>query len=235
VTELVSDTELISVVVADDHPAVRAGVRALLELGPDIEVVAEASTTAEVIAAAARFQPDVVMMDLRMPEAGGVEATRAIVGESPHIAVVMLSMVEDSDSIFAALRAGAHGYLLKESTAEELRRAVHAAAGGGFITSRSVARRISEFFSATDLTRSSGPFPALTDREREILDLIAEGRNNAYITRHLVLSPKTVRNHISNVFAKLHVADRADAIVRAREAGMGQRSTASRVNQGMDR
>jgi len=214
--------EPIRVLVADDHPSVRAGVRALLDTVGGIQVIAEASTSDEVIRAAAEHQPDVVMMDLRMPGLGGVEATRTVVRESPHIAVLVLTMVEDSDSIFAAIRAGARGYLLKESGSAELARAVHAVARGEFITSPAVATRISRFFEAA--ARSGGPweaFPTLTARERQILDLIAQGRNNAYVARHLVLSPKTVRNHISNIFAKLHVADRAEAIVRAREAGLG--------------
>jgi DNA-binding NarL/FixJ family response regulator len=214
--------EPIRVLVADDHPSVRAGVRALLDTVGGIQVIAEASTSDEVIRAAAEHQPDVVMMDLRMPGLGGVEATRTVVRESPHIAVLVLTMVEDSDSIFAAIRAGARGYLLKESGSAELARAVHAVARGEFITSPAVANRISRFFEAA--ARSGGPweaFPTLTARERQILDLIAQGRNNAYVARHLVLSPKTVRNHISNIFAKLHVADRAEAIVRAREAGLG--------------
>jgi DNA-binding NarL/FixJ family response regulator len=223
----VSEPERIQVVVADDHPPVRAGVRTLLELEGDILVVAEAGDTDEAVRAAAELQPDVVLMDLRMPGAGGVEATRTIVRASPHIAVLVLTMVEDSDSIFAALRAGAHGYLLKESSATELRRAVRAVASGGFITSPAVATRISQFFAATGTGHAAAAFPSLTEREREVLDLIAQGRNNAYITRQLVISPKTVRNHISNIFAKLHVADRADAIVRAREAGLGQRRTVS--------
>ncbi len=219
-------SERIQVIVADDHPPVRAGVRALLELADDIEVIAEATNSEEVIQAAADLQPDVIMMDLRMPGAGGVEATRVIVRQSPRIAVLVLTMVEDGDSIFAALRAGARGYLLKEAGAEELRRAVRAVASGGFITSPVVAAQVTQFFAATGAGNRADAFPALTAREREVLDLIAQGRNNAYIARHLVLSPKTVRNHISNIFAKLHAADRADAIVRAREAGLGQRRTA---------
>jgi DNA-binding NarL/FixJ family response regulator len=211
----------IQVIVADDHPAVRAGVRALLEMANDVEVIMEASDGQEVIRGARELQPDVVIMDLRMPGTGGVEATRVIVRDSPHIAVLVLTMVEDSDSVFAALRAGARGYLLKESSAVELRRAVHTVADGGFITSPSVAVRITQFFAAPGLERAEA-FPSLTDREREVLDLIAQGRNNQFIASRLVLSPKTVRNHISNIFAKLHVADRADAIVRAREAGLGQ-------------
>lgn len=214
--------DLIRVVVADDHPPVRAGVRALLNTAGGIEVVAEAGTSDETIRVAAEQQPDVVMMDLRMPGIGGVEATRVIVRESPHIAVLVLTMVDDSDSIFAAIRAGARGYLLKESGQEVLTRAVRAVAGGEFITSPGVASRVSAFFLSASLDSPPEAFPTLTEREREILDLIAQGKNNSFIAGHLVLSPKTVRNHISNVFSKLHVADRAEAIVRAREAGLGR-------------
>jgi DNA-binding NarL/FixJ family response regulator len=211
----------IRVLIADDHPPVRAGVRALLELAADIEVVAEVGTSDDAIHAAEEHQPDVMMMDLRMPGVGGVEATRMIVRDSPHIAVLVLTMVEDSDSIFAALRAGARGYLLKEAGPDELARAVHAAASGEFITSPGVARRVSEFFTTTNADRPPQAFPTLTEREREILNLIAQGKNNTHIAQHLFISPKTVRNHISNIFAKLHVADRAEAIVQAREAGLG--------------
>ncbi|MER6691972.1 response regulator transcription factor [Streptomyces minutiscleroticus] len=219
-------SDRIQVVIADDHPSIRAGVRALLEMAEDIEVIAEASTSEEAIEAAADLQPDVVMMDLRMPRVGGVEATRVIVRQSPHIAVLVLTMVEDGDSVFAALRAGARGYLLKEAGAAELLRAVHAVASGGFITSPAVASWVTQFFTTPVTEHHAEAFPTLTQREHEVLDLIAQGRNNAHIARQLVLSPKTVRNHISNIFAKLHAADRADAIVRAREAGLGQRKTA---------
>ena len=218
---------VVQVVVADDHPPVRAGVRSLLELADDIEVVGEAGSSEEAVAVAAEVQPDVVMMDLRMPVMGGIEATRVIVRDSPHIGVLVLTMVEDDDTIFAALRAGARGYLLKESGAQELRRAVHAVAQGGFITSPAVATRVSQYFGAAGAGPGGGRpadgLPSLTAREHQVLDLIAQGRNNAWIARELVLSPKTVRNHISNIFAKLHVVDRADAIVRAREAGLGHR------------
>jgi DNA-binding NarL/FixJ family response regulator len=219
----VTNRDGIQVMVADDHPAFRAGVRALLELADDIEVIAEVDSSEDAIAVAADLQPDVVMMDLRMPTVGGVEATRVIVRESPRIAVLVLTMVEDSESIFAALRAGARGYLLKESGATELHRAVYAAASGGFITSPAVAKRMSQFFTADNADSRNQAFPTLSHREREVLDLIAQGKNKASITHELVLSPKTVRNHISNIFAKLHVADRAEAIVRAREAGLGAR------------
>jgi DNA-binding NarL/FixJ family response regulator len=225
-------TEHITVVVADDHPPLRIGVRALLELADDIDVVAEAATCEEAIQAAADLQPDVIMMDLRMPVVGGVEATRTIVRQSPHIAVLVLTMVDDAESVFAALRAGARGYLLKESGAAELHRAVHAVASGEFITSPAVASRVSGFFATANAGHLSEAFPALTQREREVLDLIAQGRNNASIARQLFISPKTVRNHISNIFAKLHVADRADAIVRAREAGLGQRPVSGGTGDG---
>ena len=195
-----------------------------------IEVVAEAGTSDDVIQAAAEHQPDVVMMDLRMPGAAGmeatgaagIEATRTIVQASPHIAVLVLTMADDSDTVFAAIRAGARGYLLKESGQAELARAVHAVASGEFITSPGVARRVLTFFAGVSSERPPAPFPELTEREREILDLIAQGKNNPSIATQLFLSPKTVRNHISNIFAKLQVADRAEAIVRAREAGLGR-------------
>lgn len=216
-------TDPIRVVIADDHPPIRAGVSALLEMADDISVIAQVGTSEEAIRAAAELQPDVIMMDLRMPEVGGVEATRAIVAESPHIAVLVLTMVDDSDSIFAALRAGARGYLLKESGAAELHRAVHAVASGEFITSPAVAQLVSRFFATGHGDRPGDVFPTLTQREGEVLHLIAEGKSNAAIARELVLSPKTVRNHISNIFAKIHFTDRADAIVRAREAGFGRR------------
>ncbi|MFD7710565.1 response regulator [Streptomyces sp. NPDC059785] len=219
------DAKRIKVIIADDHPLVRTGVRTLLELAGNIEVVAEAGDGEEAIGAAVDLQPDVVMMDLRMPGVGGVEATRTIVRKRPHVAVLVLTMVEDSESVFAALRAGARGYLLKEAGAVELRRAVHTVADGGFITSPAVAVWVTQFFTASPSGHQVAAFPALTHREREVLDLMAQGRNNAYIARRLVLSPKTVRNHISNIFAKLHATDRADAIVRAREAGLGQQGT----------
>lgn len=213
----------IRVVIADDYPSIRAGVRALLETADDIEVVTEVGTTEDAVQAAMELQPDVVMMDLQMPAVGGVKATRTIVHQSPHIAVLVLTMVDDSGSIFAALRAGARGYLLKESGAAELHRAVHAVASGEFITSPAVAQLVSRFFTGAHAGRTSEAFPALTQREGQILDLIAQGKSNAVIARELFLSPKTVRNHISNIFAKIHFTDRAEAIVRAREAGFGHR------------
>jgi DNA-binding NarL/FixJ family response regulator len=223
--------EVIRVVIADDHPLFRTGVRALLELADDIEVVAEVGTTEEAVAAM-DLQPDVVMMDLHMPSVGGVEATRMISHQSPQVAVLVLSMYGDSETIFAALRAGARGYLLKESGAAEVHRAVHAVASGEFITSPGVAPLITRFFASGHAAKPGDVFPTLTHREAEILDLIAQGKSNSTIARELFLSPKTVRNHISNIFTKIHFTDRADAIVRAREAGFGNRPRGVRGQTG---
>jgi DNA-binding NarL/FixJ family response regulator len=214
--------EPVRILVADDHQLFRAGVRAQLDMVSGFEVVADVGTTEEVVCAAADLLPDVVLMDLRMPTAGGIEATRTLVRDSPHIQVLVLTIAEDDNSIFAALRAGARGYVLKAVSSEALVRAVDAVAHGESIFSPSIARRITGFFESS--ARSEGPidaFPVLTVREREILDLIARGRSNAELARALRLSPKTVRNHISNIFAKLQVVDRSMAIVRAREAGLG--------------
>ena len=167
-----------------------------------------------------------VLMDLQMPDMGGIEATGEIVRDSPNVAVLVLTMFEDDVNVFAAMRAGARGYLLKGATRQEIVRAVRAVAGGEAIFGAGIARRIlAQFGTPGPATPTGSPaLPELTSRKREILDLIAAGLNNTDITRELVLSPKTVRNHISNVFAKLQVANRAQAIVRAREAGLGQRS-----------
>jgi DNA-binding NarL/FixJ family response regulator len=215
--------DAIRVIIADDHPSIRAGVRALLDMAGDIDVVASVGTSEDVVRAARELQPAVVIMDLRMPTLGGVEATRAIVHQSPEIAVLVLTMVHDDDSIFAALQAGARGYLLKESDAAELHRAVHAVANGELITSPTIARRLSELFVGANAGRAHDAFPSLSHRELEVLELIARGENNPAIARTLFLSPKTVRNHISNIFTKVNFADRSDAIVRAREAGLGTR------------
>lgn len=213
--------DIIRVVLADDHPPIRAGVRAMLGLSGDVEVVAEAGDSAAAVSAALEHQPDVMLVDLRMPGVGGVEVTRAVVRDSPHVAVLILTMVDDSDAVFAAFRAGARGYLLKEAGPDELDRAVHAVAHGELITSAPIARAVSQFFATALAARQTEAFPGLTPREAEVLDLMAQGRSNSVIARRLDLSPKTVRNHISNIFSKLQVADRSEAIVRAREAGLG--------------
>lgn len=214
-------TEPLRVLVADDHPLFRKGLIRLLSSLEHVEVVAQAATGDEAVAAALEHQPDVVVMDLRMPDLDGVEATRRIVATSPHIRVLVLTMFEDDASVFAAMRAGALGYLLKEADEEEIARAVQSVASGEAVFGPAVARRVIQYFTTPATARPSPVFPELTNREREVLELLAQGRNNGDIARRLFLSPRTVRNHVSNIFTKLAVADRAQAIVRAREAGLG--------------
>ena len=212
--------DTIRILIADDHPFFRDGVRALLDAQAETEVVGEARSGREAIALAEQTQPDVILMDIKMPELNGIEATRQIVRASPHIRVLVLTMFEDDDSVFAALRAGACGYMLKGADQEDLLRAIQSVSRGEAIFGPGIAQRVLQFF-ATPRARPAA-FPELTDREREVLDLIARGLNNVAIGQRLVLSHKTVRNHISNIFSKLQVADRAEAIVRARTAGMGE-------------
>ncbi|MGH9069126.1 MAG: response regulator [Acidimicrobiales bacterium] len=209
------------VLVADDHPMFRDGIRLLLSNLPEVELVAEATTGAEAVEAAASHQPDVVLMDLQMPDLNGIEATRTIVATSPHIGVVVLTMFDEDESVFAAMRAGARGYLLKGADPAEIARAIRAVAHGEAIFGPAVARRLISYFSSAGARSGPVPFGELTDREREVLDLVAQGRPNPDIARVLCVSPKTVRNHVSNIFTKLQVADRAQAIVRARDAGLG--------------
>jgi len=217
----VSDS--IRVVIADDHPVFRDGLRGILGSAEGVDVVAEAGTGEEAVAAVATHQPDVVVMDLHMPDLNGIEATRRILHQSPHVGVVVLTMFEDDASVFAAMRAGARGYLLKGADKAEILRAIQAIGSGEAIFGPAIARRVIEYFSAPQVAGPPQAFPELTAREREILDHIAQGLNNEAIAQKLFLSPKTVRNHVSNIFAKLQVADRAQAIVRARDAGLGQR------------
>lgn len=213
-------TERINILLADDHAHFRAGIRALLLTEADMDVVGEAATGDEAVERAAILQPDVILMDLNMPGIHGIEATRRIVFSSPHIAVLALSMVEDDDSIFAVLQAGARGYLLKGSPKVEILRAVRAVASGEAIFGAAIARRLMSYFAAARPVAPAQVFPELTDREREILGLIAQHQTNAAIARRLTLSEKTVRNYVSNICAKLQVVDRAEAIIRAREAGL---------------
>lgn len=210
------------IVVADDHPLYRRSLCQLLESATST-VVADVGDGSAAVEQARSLQPDVVVMDLNMPQLDGVEATRQIVAHSPHIAVLVVTMHDDDDSVFAAMRAGARGYLLKGADGAEITRAVAAVAGGEAIFGPSVARRVLEWFAAPRPVTPGAVFPQLTEREHQVLDLVAAGRNNADIASALFLSPKTVRNHVSNVFTKLAVADRAEAIVRAREAGLGRR------------
>ena len=218
--------EPLRILLADDHAAFRSGLAVLLGTIPDFEIVAEVGTGEEAVARAAATQPDLVVMDLNMPGIDGIEATRRIVATSPHIAVLVVSMYEADDQVFGALKAGARGYLLKGADRGELVRAIRSVASGEAIFGPAIARRLVAFFTTRPAVEATA-FPELTEREREILDMVARGLNNTEITERLVLSPKTVRNHISNIFSKLQVADRAQAIVRAREAGLGgeRRST----------
>ncbi|HZC70616.1 MAG TPA: response regulator transcription factor [Jatrophihabitans sp.] len=211
----------LKVLVVDDHPLFRFGLCAALAQRDDIEVVGEAAGGQAAIAAATGTEPDVVVMDLHLPDLGGVEATRAITNANPRIGVLVLTMFDDSESVFNAMRAGARGYLLKGAEPDELVRAVQAVARGEAIFGQSIAAQVLRYFNG--LNASTVSFPELTAREREVLELIAAGRNNSEIAQVLSLSGKTVRNHVSTIFGKLRVADRAQAIVRAREAGLGQR------------
>jgi DNA-binding NarL/FixJ family response regulator len=215
--------DALRLLIADDHPAFRAGLRLLLESLDDfaVEVVAEAENGEQALEAAIELAPDVVVMDLQMPGLGGIETTRRLVAAAPHVRVLVLTMFEDDSSVFAALRAGAHGYVLKGAGQEQLARAIRAVADGESIFSPVIAKRVLESFSRAGGGPRAMVFPELTGREREVLDLIARGFSNPEITRRLVLSPKTVRNHVSNILAKLQARDRSTAIVRAREAGLG--------------
>jgi DNA-binding NarL/FixJ family response regulator len=213
-------TAPIRLVVADDHPIVRDGLRAFLETSPGIELVGEATTGDEAIELARSVRPDVVLMDLAMPGRNGIEATREIAANGWASAVLILTMFADDESIFAAMRAGARGYLLKDAGHEEMRRAIEGVGAGEAIFGAGVAQRMVGFFArARDL--GVQPFPELTDREREVLAEIARGASNSTIGQRLGISVKTVRNHVSTILNKLMVVDRAQAIVRAREAGLG--------------
>ena len=212
--------ETIQVLIADDHPVFRFGLKALLNTTPDLKVAGAASGGQEAVALAASLQPDVVVMDLNMPDLNGLEATRRILQTSPHIAILVVTMFDD-DSVFAAIQAGARGYLLKGAEPETTLRAIRTVASGEAIFSPTVARRVMDFFANRQPHTPAQIFPELTERERELLGLLAQGLTNAAIAERLTLSPKTVRNHVSNIFSKLQVADRAQAIIRAREAGLG--------------
>ncbi|MDQ4134112.1 MAG: response regulator transcription factor [Actinomycetota bacterium] len=216
-------TPPVRVVVAEDDPLYRHAVCTTLSSLGNADVVAEATTGEEAVTTVAQQRPDVVIMDIRMPGLDGIEATRRIVESRPEVAVLMLTMFEDDDSVFAAMRAGARGYVVKGADEDEIVRALAAVAAGEAVFSAAIAQRILRYFSGTRVpTAAAVPFPELTDREREVLELVAAGHNNATIATRLYLSPKTVRNHVSNIFTKLQVADRAEAIVRARRAGLGE-------------
>ncbi len=211
--------EPIRILIADDHTLFRDGLTALFASLPDLVVVGQAATGAEAITLAEQYQPDVVLMDIQMPGVNGIEATRQIVQTSPHIGVIIVTMFEDNDSVFAAMRAGARGYVLKGAGQEEMERTIQAVARGEALFGPAIATRLMHFFAGQKPVVA--PLLAdLTEREREVLDLIAQGFNNGEIAHRRSLSVKTVRNHVSNIFSKLQVADRAQAIIKARDAGL---------------
>jgi DNA-binding NarL/FixJ family response regulator len=211
--------EAIRVLLADDHPVFRFGLKALIGAAPDLAVVGEATSGEEAVTLAVNLQPDVIVMDVNMPGLNGLEATRRVLQTSPHIAILVITMFDD-DSVFAAMQAGARGYLLKGAEPEATLRAIRTVANGEAIFSPAAARRVMDFFARRAPNTPPQVLPELTDRERELLALLAQGLTNTAIAERLSLSPKTVRNHVSNIFSKLQVADRAQAILRAKEAGL---------------
>ena len=213
--------EPIHILIADDHTLFRSGLRALFASLAETAVVGEAKSGQEAISLAESLQPDVILMDIQMPGINGIDATRQIVQTSPHIGVIMVTMFEDDDSVFAAMRAGARGYVLKGADQDEMVRVIAAVARGEALFGAGIATRLMAYFKAPRLAASNLVFPDLTEREREVLHLIAQGMNNGAIARHLHLSVKTIRNHASNIFSKLQVVDRAEAMIKARDAGLG--------------
>jgi DNA-binding NarL/FixJ family response regulator len=218
--------DAIRVMVADDHALFREGLAALFSSTAGIELVGEAANGEEAIAQAESLHPDVILMDIKMPGGDGVQATRKILRAHPTIGVVMVTMLEDDASVFAAMRAGARGYVLKGARHEELLQTIRAVAGGQALFGPAIAARMMKFFQDIQANRNQfipeDAFPELTAREREVLELIGQGANNSQIAEQLVITDKTVRNHITSVFSKLQVADRAQAIIKARDAGLGK-------------
>ena len=216
-----NNPDSIRVLIVDDHEPFLNGLRTLLSSFSGIEVISEATNGDDAIRLAEKYQPDIILMDIQMPGINGIEATRLIHQSSPHIGIVVLTMFEDDDSVFASMRAGARGYLLKGADQSEISRAILSVNSGEALFGPGIARRLINFFTNINPSQGEKPFPELTDREHEVLNLIAQGLNNSDISQQLVISSKTVRNHVSNIFSKLQVVDRAQAIIRARDAGMG--------------
>ena len=214
--------DTVRVLIADDHPLFREGMRGRLDRVADVAVVGEAASGDEAVELAQKLEPDVILMDIKMPGLNGIEATREIQRANPQIGILVLTMFEDDDSVFAAMRAGAKGYLLKDSGGEGVVHAIRAVASGEAVFGPGVAERIMGFFAAPRAAAPQRAFPELTEREEEVLSLVAQGKSNREIARQLFVSLKTVRNHVSNILLKLQVADRAQAVIRARDAGMGR-------------
>ncbi len=217
----------IKVMVVDDHALIREGARALISTLPDLEHVGDASTGAEAIALAATVTPDVILMDLGLPDIDGATATKTITTTNPHIAVLVVSMLDDDANVFAAMQAGARGYILKGAEPGELHHAIRSVANGDAIFGGGVAERVLRLLTSEAPRRADIPFPELTEREREVLTHLASGATNPQIAKALHLSPRTVANHVSNILNKLHATDRTDAALRARDAGLGRRTTDS--------
>lgn len=208
--------ERVRVLVADDHAMFREGLRSLLVQDADFEIVGEVATGREAVRMATQLLPDLVLMDLQMPDLHGIDATREITRVNPHIRVLILTMFDDDTSIFSAMQAGAIGYILKGAKSPEVLRAVKSVAAGEAIFSPAIALRLSQYFSRIPVLAQPELIPSLTARENEVLALIASGHPNAYIAKHLEIRPKTLRNHITNILSKLQVADRAEAILRSK-------------------
>lgn len=213
-------TDPIRLLIADDHPVFRDGLASLLDPLPGIEVVARAADGVEAVALAGEHRPDVVIMDVQMPRMNGIDATRAVVAARPGTGVLVLTMGEDDGTVLSALRAGARGYLRKGAEQDEIVRAITTVHGGGVVFGASLAARIAEVLAPS--ARPEQPFPELSPRETEILDLVAAGRSNGQIAQELYLSPKTIRNNITSILSKLQATDRAEVIIRARDAGLGR-------------